>query len=60
MSLGGRTETADTIIEHLEKYYSGFSVDHMVLSHAENDQACGLIEPSFDAYNWLMLLSWTI
>lgn len=40
---GGRTETATTIINHINKYYPGCPIDHMVLSHADNDHACGLI-----------------
>lgn len=40
---GGRTDTADIIIEHLQKYYAGYYINHMVLSHADNDHACGLI-----------------
>lgn len=40
---GGRTDTADTIIKHIETYYPGYYVNHMVVSHADNDHACGLI-----------------
>ncbi|MDR7336258.1 hypothetical protein [Roseateles asaccharophilus] len=40
---GGRTDTADTILEHLQKYYPTFFINHMVVSHADNDHACGLI-----------------
>jgi beta-lactamase superfamily II metal-dependent hydrolase len=40
---GGRTDTGDTIIAHIEKYYPGYHINHMVLSHADNDHACGLI-----------------
>lgn len=40
---GGHTETAQTINDHLNKYYPGYPIDHMVLSHADNDHACGLI-----------------
>ncbi|MCA8196187.1 ComEC/Rec2 family competence protein [Burkholderia vietnamiensis] len=40
---GGRTDTSQTIINHIEKYYSGYHINHMVLSHADNDHACGLI-----------------
>ncbi|MCR5882155.1 hypothetical protein LRS03_04480 [Rhizobacter sp. J219] len=40
---GGRIDTADTIIEHIEKHYPGYFIDHMVLSHADNDHACGLV-----------------
>ena len=32
---GGRTDTADTIIKHIETYYPGYYVNHMVVSHAE-------------------------
>ncbi len=41
---GGRLDTAQTIIDHIEKYYHGYYINHMVLSHADNDHACGLIE----------------
>ncbi|CAN7325678.1 competence protein ComEC [Pseudoxanthomonas sp. LjRoot143] len=40
---GGRTDTADTVIDHIKTYYPGFFINHMVLSHADNDHACGLI-----------------
>ncbi|KWT87424.1 MULTISPECIES: hypothetical protein [unclassified Variovorax] len=33
---GGRTETANTIIRHINRYYPGYFVNHMVLSHADN------------------------
>jgi beta-lactamase superfamily II metal-dependent hydrolase len=41
---GGYTDTADTIIKHIDKYYGeGCFINHMVLSHADNDHAMGLI-----------------
>jgi beta-lactamase superfamily II metal-dependent hydrolase len=40
---GGRTDTADTIIKHINDYYPGYFINHMVVSHADNDHACGLI-----------------
>ena len=41
---GGFTDTADTIISHIEKYYGAHvRIHHMVLSHADNDHATGLI-----------------
>lgn len=40
---GGRTDTADTIIKHINYYYPGYFINHMVVSHADNDHACGLI-----------------
>ena len=40
---GGRTDTADTIIKHIDDYYPGYFINHMVVSHADNDHACGLI-----------------
>lgn len=40
---GGRTDTADTIIKHINDYYPGYHINHMVVSHADNDHACGLI-----------------
>ena len=40
---GGRTATADTIATHIDKYYPGYHIDHMVLSHADDDHATGLI-----------------
>ncbi|MGV8713059.1 MAG: ComEC/Rec2 family competence protein [Nitrosomonas sp.] len=41
---GGRVDTGQTIIDHINKYYSGYFINHMVLSHADNDHACGLID----------------
>jgi beta-lactamase superfamily II metal-dependent hydrolase len=41
---GGFTDTADTVIKHIEKYYgSHVFINNMVLSHADNDHATGLI-----------------
>lgn len=41
---GGRLDTGQTIINHIEKYYPKYFINHVVLSHADNDHACGLIE----------------
>ena len=40
---GGRTETAETITSHINKFYSGYHINHMVLSHADDDHATGLV-----------------
>ena len=40
---GGRTETAETIINHVNKFYHGYHINHMVLSHADDDHATGLV-----------------
>lgn len=40
---GGRTETAETIINHINKFYPGYHINHMVLSHADDDHATGLV-----------------
>lgn len=40
---GGRTETAETIINHINEFYSSYHINHMVLSHADDDHATGLI-----------------
>lgn len=40
---GGRTDTSQTIIQHIEKYYPNYFINHMVVSHADNDHACGLV-----------------
>ncbi|MBP1312805.1 hypothetical protein [Herbaspirillum sp. 1130] len=40
---GGRAGTAETIINHINKYYQGEYISHMVLSHADDDHATGLI-----------------
>ncbi|GIQ75962.1 ComEC/Rec2 family competence protein [Bradyrhizobium sp. RD5-C2] len=42
---GGYASTSDTIINHIEKYYGrDVSINHMVLSHADDDHATGLIK----------------
>lgn len=41
---GGRTDTGQTIISHIENYYPGYFINHVVVSHADNDHACGLID----------------
>jgi beta-lactamase superfamily II metal-dependent hydrolase len=41
---GGYTDTAGTIIDHIETHYGAhYFINHMVLSHADNDHAMGLI-----------------
>lgn len=40
---GGRTDTAETIINHINTFYPGYYINHMVLSHADDDHATGLI-----------------
>lgn len=40
---GGRTATAETIITHINTFYPGYHINHMVLSHADDDHATGLI-----------------
>ncbi|MGK6310828.1 ComEC/Rec2 family competence protein [Variovorax sp. DT-64] len=40
---GGRSETAETITNHINKFYPGYHINHMVLSHADNDHANGLV-----------------
>lgn len=40
---GGRTETAETIIQHINGYYPNYFISHMVLSHADDDHATGLV-----------------
>lgn len=40
---GGSTGTAKTIVEHVDKFYPSYYINHMVLSHADNDHAAGLV-----------------
>lgn len=40
---GGRTDTADTIISHITKHYNDSIINHMVLTHADDDHATGLV-----------------
>jgi glyoxylase-like metal-dependent hydrolase (beta-lactamase superfamily II) len=41
---GGFKDTAGTIIDHIETHYGKhYFINHMVLSHADNDHAAGLI-----------------
>ena len=40
---GGRTETAETVISHINEFYPGYHINHMVLSHADDDHATGLV-----------------
>ena len=40
---GGRTETAETIFNHINKFYPSYRINHMVLSHADDDHATGLV-----------------
>jgi beta-lactamase superfamily II metal-dependent hydrolase len=41
---GGFADTADTVVDHIREYYGqSVHINHMVLSHADNDHACGLV-----------------
>lgn len=57
---GGRVDTGDTIIEHIEKFYRGYHINHMVLTHADNDHACGLVRvlERFEVKNLWMNRPW--
>lgn len=57
---GGRTDTSQIIIDHIEKYYAGYFINHMVLSHADNDHACGLVDVlrHFEVKNLWMNRPW--
>lgn len=42
---GGFTDTGDQIISHIKRYYSATAIiANVVLTHADNDHACGLIK----------------
>jgi beta-lactamase superfamily II metal-dependent hydrolase len=42
---GGYAETGEKIVEHIRQHYGrNFFINHMVLSHADNDHATGLVE----------------
>jgi beta-lactamase superfamily II metal-dependent hydrolase len=41
---GAYTETADKIIQHINAWYNGAPIEHMILSHADDDHATGLVE----------------
>jgi beta-lactamase superfamily II metal-dependent hydrolase len=57
---GGRTDTSETIIDHIHKYYPGYYINHVVLSHADNDHACGLVSvlEHFEVKNLWMNRPW--
>jgi len=41
---GGFTDTSDAVVNHVREYYGrNTSVDHALVSHGDNDHACGLI-----------------
>jgi glyoxylase-like metal-dependent hydrolase (beta-lactamase superfamily II) len=40
---GGYSDDSGKIIDHITRYYQTDRIDHMILSHADNDHACGLI-----------------
>ena len=41
---GGYTDTADTVIKHIQANYgANYFINNMILSHADNDHAMGLI-----------------
>jgi len=40
---GGRAGTAETIVNHINMFYPNYRIEHMVLSHADDDHATGLV-----------------
>lgn len=40
---GGCAETTEAVINHINTFYPGYHINHMVLSHADDDHAAGLI-----------------
>lgn len=41
---GGFTDTAETVLDHIRDHYGKHvHINNMVLSHADNDHACGLV-----------------
>jgi beta-lactamase superfamily II metal-dependent hydrolase len=40
---GGYSDDSDKVITHITRYYESDRIDQMILSHADNDHACGLI-----------------
>lgn len=57
---GGRTDTAKTIINHINTFYPGYHINHMVLSHADDDHATGLVGvmEQFEVKNLWMNRPW--
>lgn len=58
---GGFTDTGDAIISHIESHYGkGLTIGHVVLTHADNDHACGLIKilEHFNVYKVWMNRPW--
>lgn len=57
---GGRMATADTITTHINAYYPGYHINHMVLSHADDDHATGLVGvmEKFEVRNLWMNRPW--
>lgn len=41
---GGHTEAGEAIKNHINELYPGYFINHVVVSHADNDHVCGLIE----------------
>jgi beta-lactamase superfamily II metal-dependent hydrolase len=56
---GGYTETAERILGHIKKYYGNAPIDHVILSHADDDHA-GLVEvpKNHTVYNLWMNMPW--
>lgn len=57
---GGRAGTAETIIGHINEYYTNPVINHMVLSHADDDHATGLVGvmEKFEVRNLWMNRPW--
>lgn len=58
---GGYTDTGDTIIDHVRRYFGNPNyIDHVVLSHADNDHVAGLLTvlENFDVGHLWMNRPW--
>lgn len=57
---GGFTDTGTTIVSHIDHYYHASRIDHVVVTHSDNDHVAGLIEvvESFEIGAIWMNLPW--
>jgi beta-lactamase superfamily II metal-dependent hydrolase len=57
---GAYTDTAERIEQHIKTYYGDAPIDHMILTHADDDHATGLVEVlrNHVVHNLWMNLPW--
>lgn len=59
---GGNAETGETIVRHVQRYFSGQPISHVLLTHSDIDHASGLrtVVQNLDVRNVWLHMPWCV